>query len=106
MRRRQITILVLAIGVISVTLGCSHLEPYVFKAGEFDRDSPEFAKEPTDIDTVTICYNKYGTTPQELLEMAQNTCGAFSKVARFDHQDRLNCPLLTPVGANFECVKP
>ena len=106
MRRRHITLLVLIIGVISVTIGCSRIEPYVFKADEFNRDSSTFAKEPTDIETVTICYNKYGTTPGDLLEMAQSRCGDFSKTARFNHQDRLTCPLLTPVGAHFDCVKP
>ncbi len=106
MHRRKIALLVLVIGVISVTIGCSRIEPYVFKADEFNRDSSTFAKEPTDVDTITICYNKYGATPRKLLEMAQRKCGDFSKVARFNHQDRLNCPLLTPVGAHFDCVKP
>ena len=50
---------------------CYSSGPYVFKEGEFNRNSPSFNKVPDDIDKVQICYNKYLTTPKALQEMAQ-----------------------------------
>ncbi len=80
--------------------------PYVYKAGEFDRTLPTFGKDPTDINAVTICYNNRGTTPEEIRDMAQTECAQFEKSARFTDQNYKTCPLLTPVAAHFECVKP
>jgi len=78
--------------------------PYVYKAGEFDRSSPDFGKEPADITAVTICYGTRGTTPEEIRDMAQTECAHFKKTARFTGQNYQTCPLLTPVAANFDCV--
>lgn len=106
MRVRRLIPLILAVWLPGLAGGCSRFEPFVLKTNEFDRDSPSFAKKTADIESVTICYNKYGTTPQSVLEIARNRCGEFEKAARFSHQDYLRCPLFTPVGAHFECVKP
>ncbi|MCH8834692.1 MAG: hypothetical protein IH925_01975, partial [Proteobacteria bacterium] len=41
----------------AVLAGCAgSTVPYVYKAGEFNRASPDFGKVPTDITSVTICY--------------------------------------------------
>ncbi len=91
----------------AVLAGCAaSTVPYVYKAGEFDRSSPNFAKAPTDITSVTICYGTRGTTPEEIRDMAQTECAQFEKTARFTEQNYQTCPLLTPVAANFDCVKP
>ncbi len=90
-----------------VVAGCAGAAaPYVYKAGEFDRSSPTFGKAPTDITSVTICYNKRGTTPEEIRDMAQTECAQFDKTARFTKQNYQTCPLFTPVVAYFDCVKP
>ncbi len=91
----------------AVLAGCAaSTVPYVYKAGEFDRSSPNFGKEPTDITSVTICYGARGTTPEEIRDMAQTECAQFEKTARFTDQNYRTCPLLTPVAAHFDCVKP
>jgi hypothetical protein len=90
-----------------ILFGCSGgLAPYVHNPAEFNRDSPNFAKEPTDIADVAICYNSSSSTPQDILALAESTCAQFGKVARFDRQDLLQCPLLTPARAFFQCVPP
>ncbi len=91
----------------AVLAGCAgSTVPYEYKAGEFDRSLPNFAKEATDITSVTICYGTRGTTPEEIRDMAQTECAQFEKTARFTEQNYQTCPLLTPVAAYFECVKP
>ena len=50
---------------------CYSSDPYVFKEGEFNRNSPTFNKVPDDIDKVEICYNKDSTTPEVLRVMAK-----------------------------------
>ncbi len=91
----------------AVLAGCAgSTVPYVYKVGEFNRASPNFGKEPTDITSVTICYGTRGTTPEEIRDMAQTECAQFEKTARFTDQNYRTCPLLTPVAAHFDCVKP
>jgi len=85
---------------------CSDTAPYIYNADEFNRDSPNFGKEPTDIDNVAICYNKSSTTPQDLLALAESACTKFGKTAVFKKQDIFECPLLTPAQAHFSCTKP
>ena len=87
-------------------VACSVSEPYVYLEDEFDRTVSGFGQDPTDIEAVAICYNARSTTPGVLREMAQAECARFDKVARFSHQDTLTCPVFTPVGARFKCVRP
>ena len=84
---------------------CSRSAPYVFKEGEFDRNSPNFNKMPDDIDKVQICYNKDSATTKVLLDMAKNECGRYGKRPYFQKQELLHCPLVTPVMATFSCVR-
>ncbi len=91
----------------AVLAGCAaSTAPYVYKVDEFNRSLPNFGKEPTDITSVTICYGTRGTTPEEIRDMAQTECAQFKKTARFTEQNYQTCPLLTPVAAYFDCVKP
>ena len=91
--------------VIFLLSACSRATPYVFKEGEFNRNSPTFNKTPDDISKVQICYNKGSTTPAVVLEMARNECGLYGKRANFQKQDVLHCPIVTPVMATFLCLK-
>lgn len=83
---------------------CSVPEPYIYTAGEYDRTRPDFGREPTDRETVAICYNKRNATPAQILQMAQTECAKFQKVARLSGQGRLDCPITTPIRAVFACL--
>jgi len=93
----------IAVMALTAVGGCSLPDPYVYRNKEFDRDLATFGKEPKDLATVGICYNKKNTTPQQIIQMAQAECAKYHKVARFSRQTRLQCPLLTPVEAIFLC---
>jgi hypothetical protein len=88
-----------------LTVGCGASPPYVHRAGEFDRDLPTFAKEPLNIDSVVICYNKYGTKPEIVANMAGAECARFNKKAEFRSQSFDTCPLSTPIAATYACVR-
>ncbi len=98
--------LILFLGVAAGAGGCTDEAAFVYDSGEFDRTSPTFAKEPEDIETVTICYNRRATSQREVTRMAQAECAKFNKTARFDALEFLHCPVLTPSGTRFDCVGP
>jgi len=97
-----------AIGALTLAVlaACGPVEPFVFKKGEFDRDSLYFNREPEDISEVMICYRKGGTTPQAVASLAEQRRADYGKVARPRGHSFLDCPLLTPAGAVFDCVAP
>jgi len=84
--------------------GETNPDAYVYNASEFNRTSPNFAKDPTKIDSVTICYNKFGTKPAIVANMATAECQKFNKKAEFVSQSLSVCPLFTPVAAIYNCV--
>ena len=86
--------------------GCANMPPYVYNPAEFDRESEDFGRDPTDITDVTICYSRRATTMETVEAMAQGECARFQKVARFEDVSFLACPLFTPEGAFFKCVRP
>ena len=90
--------------VLAMVLGACGA-PYVYKKGEFDRESETFGKEPEDRNFVTICYSHWESTPEEALEIAEAECGKFGKTARFADQRFYRCPLNTPIEATFACTK-
>jgi len=92
--------------VLAALAACGPAEPFVFKKAKFDRDSLYFNRKPDDISEVMICYRRGGTTPQAVASLANQRCGDFGKVARPRGHSLLDCPLLTPAGAVFDCVKP
>lgn len=106
MRNYSRYFLFLGLALTLFTGGCGWAEPYVYKYGEFNRDSSSFGKELEDRTEVSVCYNRRGATPGQVLELAQAECGKFKKVARFSGHERLKCPLFTPATANFICEKP
>lgn len=95
-----------AVGLLAVVSSCAPPPPYVYIEKEFDRDREDFGQDPTDITSVTICYNKRGTTPDAVVAMAAEQCARFGKQARFAGQDYDTCPLATPAAAHFDCVAP
>ena len=84
--------------------GCAAAAPYVYLPQEFDRKSKDFGKDPLNIDSVTICYNKYGTNPEIVAKMASAECAKFDKKAEFRGQSYKECALFAPVAAKFKCV--
>ena len=64
-----------------------------------------FGKDINDRTELAICYNKSNNTALDILKIAKNECERFGKSAQFLNQDRLTCPLMTPIAANFSCVK-
>ncbi|MCW5700142.1 MAG: hypothetical protein KIT00_09910 [Rhodospirillales bacterium] len=84
---------------------CGAVEPYVYKRNEFNRASATFNREPKDLAEVSICYNTLSTTPDMVSAMAQKRCQDFGKQARFRAHVYDECPLLTPVGAAYDCIK-
>ncbi|MBT3764518.1 MAG: hypothetical protein HOB79_16470 [Rhodospirillaceae bacterium] len=103
MQYRPLTALAL---ILSVFLAAACESPaYIHNPIEFKRDAKNFNKDIKDRDELTICYNKSDTSAQDVLEMAKDECGKFGKSAKFVNQDRLTCPLMNPIAANFTCVK-
>lgn len=95
---------VIVLGISVLVGGCGSTAPYVYKPREFDRRSETFGKEPKDLENLSICYNKYSTTPQDILKLAQETCGKYKRVARYTGNGGfLTCPVMTPALANFAC---
>jgi hypothetical protein len=88
---------------VLLTAACGGPDAYIYNAGEFNRASPTFGKEPRNINTLTICYNKHGTKPEIIASMASSECAKFNKRAEFDHQSLTICPLFTPVAAIYNC---
>ena len=97
---------VLAVFLLGALGGCADPEPYILRIGEFDRRAPNFGRDPTDVKTVAICYNRRVSTPAQLQEMARAECAKFDKVARYTQGSILACPVLVPLGAHFDCVGP
>lgn len=85
--------------------GCGAADPYIYKKNEFDRESATFNKEPEDLSEVTVCYLSANTAFSTVTRMAEERCAQFGKEARFVGSGYGDCPLLTPTGARFACVK-
>jgi len=105
MQRLRREILVAALSAIVLTAGCAAPAPYVYRVAEFNRELPTFAKEPLNIDSVIICYNKFGTKPEIVANMASAECARFNKKAEFQQQSLDYCPLSAPTAAVYACVR-
>jgi len=102
MRWQGFLFMLTAVSVLT-TQGCALPDPYVYRYQEFERKQVDFGKEPADRRSVGICYNKRNATPEQVVELARAECAKYGKVARFSHQKRLECPILTPAEAVFTC---
>jgi hypothetical protein len=85
--------------------GCAATEPYVYRAHEYDRESPSFNKEITDRESVTVCYNCLVSTDASVYAIATAECGRFGKGAEVDQERFGVCPLFVPIEARFRCVR-
>jgi hypothetical protein len=103
MRTRWFTSLIAVVALTAVG-ACSLPAPYVYQVDEFNRESKDFGKDLKDRTSVGICYNKKNTTPKQIVKLAQDECAKYHKTARFSEQKRLECPIITPMEAIFECV--
>ena len=98
------SIFALAVLATLVLAACGGPAPYVFTEDEFNRDRPGFGQEPKNRDNVEICYNSHSTTPSDILAMAAAECGKYGKQAVFRYHEYMQCPVLTPARAHFDCV--
>ena len=104
--KRQLAFRIAVLGIALLAAACSRVEPYLYNEGQFNRDAPNFGRAKKDIESVGICYNKGGTNPGALVAMARKECAKFGKVARYQSQDMLTCPLNAPAYIIFDCLKP
>ena len=91
------------LGFFSIS-ACELPSAYVYISEEFNRESTFFLKGITSRDQVIICYQKSGTTPKQVLALAENECKKFSKRAIFTEQNLRVRPLLTPHSAIYQCT--
>ncbi|HBC07243.1 MAG TPA: hypothetical protein DC046_06615 [Rhodospirillaceae bacterium] len=79
-------------------------KPYVYDPIAYNRDDPDFAKVPKTRDSVIVCYSKRSTTPAEVARLAAETCAPYGTGIAFVGNGYAQCPMLTPVGAEFACT--
>jgi hypothetical protein len=85
--------------------GCAETGPFLYKPGEFDRNSPTYNREPADLTEVAVCYGSLTATAEAVAAIAEERCRQFGRSARLRSHGYTDCPLLTPVTAHFDCVK-
>ena len=106
MHPNRMKIVILMVVVVFIAAGCTTSNPYIYKHNEFKRESPDFNRIPKDRKSIKICYSELSTKLSDVQKMAQNECGLYGKVARFQEHDFLHCPLMTPTMATFNCLRP
>lgn len=104
MKRFRPAILIGVLAVVSATAGCTGQAPYIYRSQEFNRGVADFGRPPANIDSVIVCYNKLGTKPEIVANMASAECARYNKKAEFLRQSYEFCPLTTPVAAEYNCV--
>jgi hypothetical protein len=57
-----------------------------------------------DSQRVAICYNKLFTTPEQVRAAAVEACGRDSDPQLIGQDVKLDCPVLTPVRAQYLCT--
>ncbi|MEQ9172394.1 MAG: hypothetical protein RLN77_07335 [Rhodospirillales bacterium] len=98
---RAVTLAALAAVLLG---GCGATKPYVHDPVAYNRDDPNFAKTPKTRDSVIVCYSKRSTTPAEVARLAAETCAPYGTGIAFFQNNYSQCPMLTPVGAEFLCT--
>lgn len=94
-----------SVGLVSfIVAACESPPPYVLTPGEFNRESKNFLDGVINPEEVTVCYAKDGTTARNVTQLAQNECALYGKKAVFRKQSYQACPLVTPIGAVYECL--
>jgi hypothetical protein len=93
-------------GILLMCAGCEATDPYVYKADEFDRDSPKFNEKPVDRTAVVICYSNLISSAEKVSAVAAEECGRVGKQARRSYTSAGDCPMSVPLEAHFDCVAP
>jgi hypothetical protein len=57
-----------------------------------------------DSQRVAVCYNKRFTTPEQVRAVAVEACGPDSDPQLIGQDVKLDCPVMTPVRAQFLCT--
>ena len=96
-------LMIMSLGAAFLAAACAAPDAYVYNPGEFDRASKTFGKEPEDLSSVTICYNKIATNPGIISKLAVEECRKYGKEAIFSEQKLDKCPLFTPIAAIYNC---
>jgi len=55
-------------------------------------------------DAPSICYNRWQTTPEQVVALANEVCAERGQVAVLKNQAVFDCRVLFPARANFRCV--
>ena len=84
--KKLVPFCLLAMLLVSACAGGPEQGAYVHQIDEFNRASPNFAKEPENIDSVTICYNKFGKKSEIVAKRAKEECARFNKRAELSRQ--------------------
>ncbi|MEQ8226561.1 MAG: hypothetical protein RIA64_00610 [Rhodospirillales bacterium] len=103
-RPRMATVVLTAAFAPLVLGACELAQPYVYDPAAYDREHVDFAKTPETRNTVEVCYSKYGTKQEDVVKMAADICAKYGAGIRFSYNSYVDCPMLTPVGAVFECT--
>lgn len=100
--RSSFSAILLAVGLAVALGGCSRAEPYVYRTAEFDRRV--LGKAPVAVPgEVQVCYSKMGTSPDEVVRLAEEECAKYGKSAQFIGNEIYQCPLSTPITARYYC---
>ena len=85
--------------------GCTSMDVqenlFVYNHNEFNRET--YTLPSSEPNSITICYNKYGTSPVAILNLAVKECGKYNKTAEFIRQSYIVCPIFTPIAAIYNC---
>jgi hypothetical protein len=95
-----------AIMTLMLLSACGAASPYVHMPEEFNRQSPGFNVEPTDIEEVAICYQPLVSDHQSAVALAEERCRQFKRTAEYLSTGYGQCPLATIARARFACVRP
>jgi hypothetical protein len=95
-------------GIVTLMLlsACGVASPYVHIPDEFNRQSPGFNVEPTDLEEVAICYQPLVSDHQSVVTLAEERCRVFDRGAEYLDTRYGQCPLATIARARFACVRP
>lgn len=91
----------LAVTLALLLLAACGARPYVDSRREAGQKEPVGTSTPN---LVAICYSKGGSTPADLLKLAESECAKTDRVARVDHEERWTCTMLTPRKIFYSCV--
>jgi hypothetical protein len=86
------------LALLMLTASCGSLvEPY--------QGVPRVPSGSSDVgDRIGVCYNKMFSTPAQVHAVAVDACGPDMTPHLLEQDERLACPLMTPVRATYQCL--